>query len=379
MLLTAEKPFGTVRVRVADRVNGTCVGAGCAGLAQENPMTNYFTPQMSKLVVPRASLRVTQQSAPPADDTVTEAAYANFPLTIASVGECYSSRSSTWSGTLQHKIWCNRYTGGYNTKPNPTQTQIARADGKACWLAYSTLPGANAATLARLSYSAGYLQNERDGVSGWGDICAAAGLTAVYTWDEANANAAMIFSGTSAISTDVVVLPRTRLYDTLTGKKEFALDYEPQDSRAASYTTDLVTRAIALAHGRGYTLGFYTNPLDGPGGTPYNGVDKSNIDSLLAMVDYFNILIYSGSPSGNVLTSFNTQVGWFTNPDFTKMQVTWGLDCTPTDAATIRDQMRLKGFAGVEFWTNGTTLGGDCSTNANGVRQIATLVGVASC
>lgn len=340
-------------------------------------MSNFFNKASSANVTP-TGLRVTQQAAPPANDTV-DATYPNFPLNIASVGELYTSRNSTWSGTLQHKIWANRATGGHNTKDNGCQTAIQNTSGVDCRMRFSTIAKANAATACRLSYSAGYAQFETDGVSGWGDIAATTSLS-VVPWSTANANPNTYFTGSASTwvySTDLVVLPRTRLCDMLTGGKEFAVDYEPQDSRTATDTSTLITKLVALAHGKDYTLTFYTNPLDGTGGTPYNGLTSANFDSILSAVDYFNILIYSGSPSGDVSTSFSTQLAKFTSPPLSKLQVTLGLDCTAVDAVAIRTLM--SGFAGVEFWPNGATMGGDCSTNSVVINEIAALTGLTGC
>ena len=340
-------------------------------------MSNFFNKASSANVTP-SGLRVTQQAAAPANDTV-DATYANFPLNIASVGELYTSRNSTWSGTAQHKIWANRATGGHNTKDNGCQSAIQNSSGVDCRMRFSTIAKANAATACRLSYSAGYAEYESDGVSGYGDIADAANIGWV-TWTYANNNPNLVFPASAATwvyATDIVVLPRTRLADMHTAGKEFAVDYEPQDSRTASDTSAIVAQLVALAHGKGYTLTFYTNPLDGTGGTPYNGLTSANFDSVLAAVDYFNILIYSGSPSGNVSTSFSTQLAKFTSPPLSKLQVTWGLDCTAADAAAIRTAM--SGFAGVEFWPNGATMGGDCSTNSSVINQIAALTGLTGC
>lgn len=344
-------------------------------------MSNFFTPAMSKLMIPRAPLRVTMPARAPTSDSETEATYSNFPLNIATAGDIGVSIASTWSGTLQHRIWANRCNiGGHVTKPNTTQPNIA-ISGTDCGLWYTTITKANAATLCRLSYSAGYLQNESDGVSGWGDIATAAGLS-TSTWSNASTNASTIFTVLQSgfwTATDLVVLPKVRLCDAHTGGKEFSIDYEPHDSRSTTDTTSLATSFASLAHGKGYKCVFYTNPLDGTVNTGYNGLIPV-VDSVLAVFDYFDLLVYSQNTSGPPATSLVYQMGLFTNPDKTKFQVTYSLsDLTVTDASDIATIVRQNGLAGIELWPNGAIMGGDCSTNSSIINQISTLVGIAGC
>lgn len=324
----------------------------------------------------------------PTSDSESNDTYNMFPLTICQTQDMnFMVNVTTETLTpVDHFIWANRWTeaGTHNSKPNPIF-------GQTCRLRFSNKATADAATEAEAAYSAGYGAHDQSGY-GFLDLTEAGGIpdANVFTYDDFVQNLGSLcvsnYQGFVTAPVDTVVLPQEKLADVPTAPKHgITIDWEVQDGHAASETTATLATLASIIHGRSLLLTLYTNPLDGAL-VPYNGIlgytsisstnMSTNTDTLLGLVDYFELLLSSQNP--NVRNSLANQVAKFANPVYAKFVVLWDLRNSVTNSATIRTAITGPyTFAGVNFFRNGTTLGGWCGRSVNG--EIANLLGLATC
>lgn len=341
------------------------------------PSSNYFTRAMTPLISPPGFISIMQTNCPKSD-TEGNDVYVAFPLTICQTQDMnFMVNVTTETQTaVDHFIWANRWTetGSHNSKPNGVF-------GQTCRLRYSSKAAADAATEAEASYSAGYGAHDVTG-NGFLDLTEAAGIpdANVLAYDDFVANLQSLctttFHGFATAPIDTVVLPQEKLADVPTAPRHgITIDWEVQDGHAAAETTAIFATLASIVHGRGLLLTLYTNPLDGAVAR-YNGVTVTSTDSLLASVDYFDLLLSSRNP--NVPNSLTNQVAKFANPIYGKLQIVWDMQNSVADSATIRSAITVvHNFAGVNFWRDRASLGGWCNRPVN--QQIGNLLGLTTC
>jgi hypothetical protein len=351
------------------------------------PGANYFTREMISEISPTGFISVMQGNCPTSDAEGNDA-YNAFPLTICQTQDMkFMVNSTTETQTaVDHFIWANRWTetGSNNSKPNGVFAQT-------CRLRFSSAATADAATEAEVSYSAGYNAHDQSG-NGYLDLTEARGIpdANVLTYDDFVQNLGSLctsmFHGFPTAPVDTVVLPPEKLADVPTAPKHgITVDWEVQDGHKASETTAAFGTLASIVHGKGLLITLYTNPLDGAL-VRYNGFvginDRafanvsSNTDTVLGLVDYFDLLMSSRNP--DVPKSLADQVAQFANPVYAKFEIVWDLQNSVADSATIRTAITgAQPFAGVNFWRNGTSLGGSCSRTVN--EQIGNLLGIETC
>lgn len=353
-------------------------------------MTNFFTYTDMALVTP-SGFRVVQAAPPPASNAALPA-YKYFPLNSAVTQNIAGSLSSTWTGgSIAYFLWANRVNNGHNKKPNRTNP-VVTTGGTETWLDYSTKARGDAATRARLAFALGYAANEGDGVSGYNDICTAAGLTCV-TWSAFNASPSTYGLSTRTVGgttyqvvTDVCVLPADRLCDCVNADQEVYVDWEVQDGHTTTETLATLTALKAACATKGVRFSLYTNPWDA-GEVTYNGFKTGTTwisDAVLALCDSVSLLTWLDNPTGTMLQSLQAQVALFTSPDYSKFYVLYALKGstaypTLTDAQAIRTEMLAHPYGGIYLFPNGATMGDGCSTNSVVINQIAALTGLTGC
>jgi hypothetical protein len=332
---------------------------------------------MISQISPQGFISVMQTNCPKSD-TERNDLYNAFPLTICQTQDMnFMVNATTETLTaVDHFIWANRWTeaGSHNSKPNGVF-------GQTCRLRFSSKAAADAATEAEASYSAGYGAHDVSG-NGYLDLTEAAGIpdANVLAYNDFAANIASlcttIFNRFATAPIDTVVLPQEKLADVPTAPKHgITIDWEVQDGHAASETAATFATLVSIVHGRSLLLTLYSNPLDGAVAR-YNGVTASNTDTLLAMVDYFDLLL--SSRNSNVPNSLANQISLFAYPVYAKFQIVWDLKNSIADSATIRTAVAVThNFAGVNFWRNGMSLGGQCNLTVN--QQIGNLLGLTTC
>jgi hypothetical protein len=136
------------------------------------------------------------------------------------------------------------------------------------------------------------------------------------------------------------------------------IDYERHDGITPAGTTAFMQEATNNIHGRGYLEKFYTNPLYGAM-QPLNGIDASNTDKILKMVDTFGILVWPANPQGyTVAQDLDLQMSFFSAPDFSKFNLTADMAMTPAQATTLHAMLTSSyPFGGVELFLDGQSPG----------------------
>lgn len=330
--------------------------------------------------------RIYQNTSCPTSNS--QPSYKYFPETTCTPAQMPASMTSTWTnGSVMQSIWANRWNGGHNKKPNPPSgASVSVSDGTHgaanCFLAYTSQAKADAATFSEVSYAIGR-ENTNAGSNGWLDYTRAASIpdASVYDYASFTANASTLCSTWSAtyglyVATDIVVEPSAKLVDVPTiPRLGIEVDYEPQDSRSTSSTNAFFATVAANVHGLGYTLTLYTNPLDGIGGTPFNGVSAANVDYILGQVDEFGIYVIATPKNKTPLQSLVDQMAMFTSPAYAKFNLMADMAMSPTDAALVRAAVTTTyPFGGINIVLDGQTPGGSCATSYN--QTLANLLGL---
>lgn len=333
--------------------------------------------------------RVEQSTTPPASDNL--GSYKYYPLNATDTQTLDSAQSSSWSGgVVYHRIWVNRWSGGYpNTKPNnivgPTITVNDGVHGSApCFLAYSSPSFADAATESEVSYTIGRwtTHNNRNG---WMDYPLNAGMSAsnVYEYSAFASVAQSLCTNWDAAHgvyyvTDVVVEPSSKLSTLPLGMQGgVELDWETQSGEPTTETNAVIYEIGQNIHGKNanYKLKLYTNPLDGSS-APYNGITSANVDYILAHVDVFGILVWPANPAHKtVQQTLDDQMAMFTSPNTSKLNLIADMAMSLSDAQTLHTSITSQySFGGIEFWYDGQSAGGVCSTGYN--QTVAALLGI---
>lgn len=339
-------------------------------------------PQSSISSVMPSGWRVYQPTTCPNSDSQTT--YKYFPQTACTTIQMASALTSTWDeGSIIQTIWANRWSGGHNQKPNPPNgIRILVNDGVhgsfPCFLSYSSQDLSVAANESEVAYAIGrYITHNG---RGWLDYTRAVGLpdSSVYEWANFVAAAPTLCSTWDAadsvyIAADIVVEPQAKLSDVPTiPKVGIKIDWEVQSGMTTTETNAEVYEIGQNVHGRGYLLVFYTNPLDGTS-APYNGIDGTNVDYLLAHVDNFGILVWPANPQHKtVAQSLTDQMAMFTSPDYSKFNLIADMAMDSTDAGTLRVLTTTTyPFGGIDVWIDGQTV---CTSAYN--QALQTLLGI---
>lgn len=331
-------------------------------------------PQSSNSSISPTGWRVYQNTSCPTSNS--QASYKYFPESICSPAQMPAALTSTWTGgSIMQSIWANRWNGGHNKKPNPPSgsvVPVTGAHGTAnCFLDYSSQAKANAATYSEVSYAIG-LASTTAGSNGWLDYTRAASIPDASVYDYATfvTNASTLCSAWSATyglyyASDIVVEPSAKLAD-VPHIPQFGveIDYEPQDSRSTSDTNTFFATVASDLHGISYRLALYTNPLDGLGGTPYNGISTANVDTILGQVDEFGIYVVAVPPMGKTpLQSLDDQMAKFTSPTYSKFNLMADMAMSLSDAQAVRAAVTSTyPFGGVNIVIDGQTV---CTSTYN--------------
>lgn len=322
-----------------------------------------------------AGLRVWHQTPPPVDNTDDEG-FLSFP------GTDYASRqnvtTSTWVGNKWAIIWADRcnYGDAQNKRPNPLVAPAVYVGTRECRAVYTTRAKAMAATRAKARHVLGMTSGEIEadwvtagGVSGdiITDSTFRASPSTYCTTD-------FTYGGTTyKVMVDKVVLPPMQ-FSTAEHKGIF-LDYEAQDTRTASDSTTHISDLASDCHGEGKEIMLYTNPLTGDL-QPYNGLDGTNLPTILDAVDYLSVLLWSQAEEGSISASWTAQIallGSLVTADWAKIAITFELGpestgTTLADAEWVYDKCHEAGSdhpTNVVIWRNGAQLGGSLSRLTN--------------
>jgi hypothetical protein len=183
-------------------------------------------------------------------------------------------------------------------------------------------------------------------------------------------------SGTWYFMTGYVVEPAAKLSTVpVTSQIGVELDYERHDGETTAETNALIYESGQNVHGKGYTLGMYNNPLNGPL-QPDNRIDSTNLAYLIAHVDEFGVFPYPSYQGMTYLQSFQAQMAMLTNPPCAKLNLEVDMAMTVADARALRGAIVSPTctFGGAELFLDGQVAGGDCSTPYNQV--LGTILGL---
>lgn len=164
---------------------------------------------------------------------------------------------------------------------------------------------------------------------------------------------------------DVCVIPPRSLPPWADG---VMLDYEVQDDRSPSYTLAFLTRFSELVRSAGKSPLLLTNPLDAPTQRS-TGISIENANLVHHLFDRLTLFAWSGNRQADVAASLDNQ--WATlqsgGPvDPRRLIVDFELaGTTEADAAAVRSFITAHHIAGVFFWRNGASQGGDCGSAVN--------------
>lgn len=331
-------------------------------------------PQSSNSSITPSGWRVYQNTSCPTSNS--QASYKYFPETICSPVQMPAALTSTWTGGgIMQSIWANRWNGGHNKKPNPPSgAAVSVNDGvhgaASCFLAYTSQANSNAATYSEVAYAIGRASTT-GGSNGWLDYTRAVSIpdASVYDYASFTTNASTLCSTWSATyavyyATDIVVEPSAKLADVPNiPQLGVEIDYEPQDSRSTSDTNTFFATVAANVQGLSYRLALYTNPLDGLGGTPYNGISSANVDYILTQVDEFGIYVIAAPVGKSPLQSLTDQMAEFTSPPYSKFNLMADMSMALSDAQAVRAAVTSTyPFGGVNIVINGQTV---CTTTYN--------------
>lgn len=320
-------------------------------------------------------IQVHHQAGPPVDDTDDEE-YKFFP------GTDYSSRqigisTSTFSGGKWGSIWDNRWNYGdaHSKKPNLTVQPVVMIGSRQARTVFTTQALAQAATRAQIRHYLGFSTGDIQSV--W---TAAGGLVGNIITDTQFRTTPETYCTTEfsdggevyMVATDYVVLPAFQFDASFDG---VFLDYEPHDTRTPAETTAHISAITADCHAQGYQLFLYTNPLNG-NAMPYNGIDATNLPTLLDTVDFITVLLWAGNDEGSIAASYAAQIAMFgtiTTPEWAKIAITFELGpdssgTTMADAEWVYDKMHEPGTTHpttVVVWRNGAVHGGSPSRLLN--------------
>ena len=385
---------------------------------------NHFTAAMINDVTP-ASLFVEQQALPPADNAVTEAAYAYFPLDTAASYNALSCANSTWDGSAvspprpvhrKPSIWALRKHDDptqYNRAAAAPYPPIYNTAGNACRFEYpGGLAMATAAEEAQVMYVCGYPKRNDGTFDGYLDVLAAAGYSvddslmigdcmthAAWAADPDNLFPydAIYYTGALIkVAHDKVWLARARLVDMAFDAYGIFNDMEAQDGRTPEEAKAQILKLAARCAAKGYAYDLYTNPLNA-GSQAHNGLDASNLSDIVKdpNVSRVSILARDGNLEGSIELSILDQLQLLKGPSGTlaipyeKLTMVvgigaYGQEMSTASAAVVRSFVigrdedgtpnPAKAFGGVNFWRNGGIPGGDITRQYNQV--VATVLGL---
>ena len=296
-----------------------------------------FTPALAApacfTATDKPSVPVWMQAPPPAADA--QAGYAYYPATVAATVQVDKLRSSKSGVQGAYWQWSNHgpraSDGGAkgNITPGSPGVQIR----------FSTSDKADACTMAQTA--------------------AVLGLDPAPYLDGLIRTTASQATDTR----DVCILQAA----TIPAGDPVLLDYEVADGRTAAHTLTFVTQWAALVHKGDHKAVLYSNALDAPSQrwTKLTPVAKQAAESF----ELISILLWARNAQHDVNQSFVVQQAGY-DAAAAKILITFELaDTTMDDARTVRGLLMEGKAAGVSFWRNHATQGGDCSSDAN--RKIA--------
>jgi hypothetical protein len=263
----------------------------------------YFTPADSalaelngpKVFMPTGSL------VPSSTDDESTNPY--WPLTDAVSQSLDILTASTWSGRKWGFGWNNRADGlatSHNQRPNPIWPTILTRSLKQGRASFTTYAKAIGATLVQAMHRLGYTEAEYQAAA----VAAGFSTADIIPWATLAADPDTYFTIPSTVEPSFALMSDKIWISPYTlGASNYVLDYEPQDGRATSDTTSALTDIAAKVHAKSKLWVFYSNPLDGAL-APFNGLDATNIPTILSLADYMGVLLKS---SANITTSYAAQ------------------------------------------------------------------------
>lgn len=262
-----------------------------------------FTQAMNALL----DIAVHHQHTPPPDD-LDDVEWQFFPATA------YSSRqvdisTSTWSGGKWGTVWDNRWNYGdaHSKKPNLASQPEKKIGALKARTVYSSQALAMAATRCQVRHYLGYATVDIEAIwtAAGGD---AADIITNAAWTaspETYATTPFTDAGEDyLVAVDTVILPPFQFDASFDG---VWLDYEPHDTRTPAETLTHITNLVNDCHSVSKDLFLYTNVWNG-GAMPYNGLDGTNAQDVLDVVDGMTVLLWSDNDEGSIEASYDNQI-----------------------------------------------------------------------
>jgi hypothetical protein len=163
------------------------------------------------------------------------------------------------------------------------------------------------------------------------------------------------------------------------------LDYEVFDSRRPNEVTSFFRSLKDYLSSKGKTLVVNTNPLP----REPNGIDATNVEDVLRIVDGFAPTISTGATIGNPAISlapqerkigpvenYKSQLDVLTDggrrrlSNDLKKKIIWNIslyDTSLSEASFFHEEVMKEGYRGIMLFRNYTKLGGDCAKSSNQV------------
>lgn len=163
----------------------------------------------------------------------------------------------------------------------------------------------------------------------------------------------------------------------------FGLDYEVNDYRTPAVANMLFQEYTRLAHAAGKRVMMAVNPLP----RPASGLDASNIQPMVGLVDYFAIALSNGATPGNalvgnrpraasgsLLSNYQQQLAELTDDGrrplspALKRHIVWQVPLYQVDladAAALQAAIGREGYGGISLFRNYLKQGGSCSLQIN--------------